>query len=226
MLSLQRGEAFDGLDSQLPVLASYEQNLQETQFSLRTIRNTSDSLIPVNSLPSEILSAVFVLTVQRGTDAICSLTLVCKLWRRIMLQTPACWARIELPISSGGDKACDRAELWAERAQSQPLHLLVWGLPLPPHAYEVFAKPSSAYEAGNTLALLMPRVHALEFTSSGVDMDQLVPWVLCYWVLYGSTGMAKELTLDIPPTGGVHVSTLNYSSGHGWLTLDAYKAFF
>ncbi|KAG8717912.1 hypothetical protein FRC09_013477 [Ceratobasidium sp. 395] len=223
---LQRAEAFDGLDSQLPVLASYEQNLQETRFSLRIIRNTSDSVTPVNSLPVEILSAIFVLAVQQGTDAICSLTLVCTLWRRITLQTSACWARIELPISSDSEEACDRAVLWAKRAQSEPLHLVVWGFLRPLNEDDEFDAEDSEYDAGYTLASLMPRVHTLEFTSGGVEMDRLVPWVLSYWVRYGSTGMAKALMLNVPPIDTVNLSAHSLSFGYNRPTLDAYKAFF
>ncbi|KAG8717913.1 hypothetical protein FRC09_013478 [Ceratobasidium sp. 395] len=223
---LQRAEAFNGLDSQLPVLASYEQNLRETRLLLRTTRNTSDSLIPINSLPVEVLSTMFVLAAQQGTDAICSLTLVCTLWRRITLQTSSCWVRIELPISSDSEEACEGAELWAKRAQSQPLHLIVWGLPLEPHEYAEFGLATNAYDAGDTLTFLMPRMHTLEFTSSGVDMNELVPWVLSYWVRYGCTRMAKKLLLDIPSEDTVNLSARNQSLGLSWPTLDAYKTFF
>ncbi|KAG8760779.1 hypothetical protein FRC12_009507 [Ceratobasidium sp. 428] len=223
---LQRSEAFDGLDSQLPVLASYEQNLQETRFLLRTTRNTSDSLIPINSLPVEVLSTIFVLAAQQGTDAICSLTLVCTLWRRITLQTSSCWARIELPISSDSEEACEGAELWAKRTQSQLLHLVVWGLPRESDEYDDFGRATSAYDAGDTLTLLMPRVHTLEFTSDGVEMDQLVPWVLSYCVRCGCAGMAKKLVLDIPSSDTVNLSARNQSLGLRWPTLDAYKNFF
>ncbi|KAG8699102.1 hypothetical protein FRC09_006836, partial [Ceratobasidium sp. 395] len=222
----QRAEAFSGLDSQLSTLASHERALQEARLSLTTARNASDNLAPINSLPIEILSAIFVSAIQRGVDEICNLTLVCKEWRQITLQAPACWSKIELPVGPNDSRAFDRVYLWAERAQSQQLHLSIWErLHMVP---EFEYGEDTVDEAADMLAPLMSRIHTMEFRAHSMEMHGFMPKLLGCWVEHGSAGTAKALKLDIPQTR----TTVHLTAGYGsamqdyGLTTDNYKAFF
>ncbi|KAG8706371.1 hypothetical protein FRC08_001111 [Ceratobasidium sp. 394] len=192
----KQAEAFANLDSQLPILALYEQKLCHARLSLNIRRNSSKYLVTIHSLPSEILDAIFILVVQQGTDTVCTLTSVCKLWRHMTLQSPACWSRIELPLGPEDDLAYNRALLWAERAQNGPLHLSVWERP---HRLKIFEyTEDDVGEAVDYLAPLMPRLCAMVFTSNGMKLDALVPALLACWVQHGCIGTAKLLELKLP----------------------------
>ncbi|KAG8771683.1 hypothetical protein FRC12_003474 [Ceratobasidium sp. 428] len=221
----QRAEVFSSFDPQLAVLPSYEQTLREARFSLRTMRNTSDSLIPISSLPIEILSTIFILVVQKGKNEICNLTLVCKLWRRTTLQTPDCWSQIEIPIGPDDYPAYDRVDLWAERAQSQPLCLSIWERP---HLQEELNYGEDEVDyAADCLVSLLPRVHTAEFQADGMEMDDLVPEILGSWVQRGSAGVAAALKIHIrPERNTVQLSTEHNSIERYGPTPDYYKTFF
>ncbi|KAG8780374.1 hypothetical protein FRC12_023124 [Ceratobasidium sp. 428] len=197
----------------------------EARFSLRAMRNTSDSLIPINSLPIEILSTILILVVQKGKNEICNLTLVCKLWRRITLQTPGCWSQIELPVGPDDYLAYSRVDLWAKRAQSHPLSLSIWERPHPLEKFN-YGEEDIDY-AADCLVSLLPRVHTVEFQSDGMEMDELVPEILGYWVQRGSAGIAKTLKIHIRlERNTVHLSINHGSIGRYGPTLDYYKTFF
>ncbi|KAG8740584.1 hypothetical protein FRC10_004121 [Ceratobasidium sp. 414] len=213
----QQAEAFAGLDSQLPFLASYEQRLHDARFSLKITRNTSQSLIPINSLPPEILDAIFILAVQQKGDAVCTLTSVCKLWRHLTLQSPACWSRIELPIGPEGDLAYERALLWAERAQNEPLYISVWERPF--HV-EDFAYGDEVARSVGYLTPLMPRVCAM-FTDGDVELDYFVNELIACWVEHGTIGTAKML--EVKARG--EAVTLE-AQGLADSTVESFKVFF
>ncbi|KAG8695504.1 hypothetical protein FRC09_009117 [Ceratobasidium sp. 395] len=243
----QRAEVFSSFDSQLAVLPSYEQTLREAQFSLRTTRNASDSLIPINSLPIEILSTILILVVQKGTNEICNLTLKSpdmplalpayssrpkKCFETDLAQleipksrTPACWSQIEIPIGPDDYLAYDRVDLWAKRARSQPLCLSIWERPHPLEEFN-YSQDDIDY-AADCLVSLLPRVHTAEFQADGLEMDDLVPEILGCWVQRGSAGIAKTLKIHIRSER----NTVQLSAEHGTIkrygpTPGYYKAFF
>ncbi|KAG9081118.1 hypothetical protein FRC06_005812 [Ceratobasidium sp. 370] len=185
-------KACAGLNSQLPFLASYEQSLEGARFSLNTTRNTSHNLTPVNSLPPEILNIIFIMAAWQKKDAVCAITGVCKLWRQTTLGCPGCWSQIELPIGPSSDwLAITRAELWAKRAQNEPLYISVWERP---HRLEdPWYSPNKTYGVVRFLTALMPRVHAMDFLDDNLDLNDLVPATLACWAEHGTVGTAKVL---------------------------------
>ncbi|KAG9091344.1 hypothetical protein FS749_016619 [Ceratobasidium sp. UAMH 11750] len=220
-----RAEAFSGLNSQLPILASYEESLKEARFSLNIARNISHNLIPINSLPLEILSTIFITASWQERDAICSITRVCKLWRQTTLSCPSCWSRVELPIEPGSDRlAFERAKLWAERAKNEPLHVLVWERPN--SVEDTWYTPYKTIEVVESLCPLMPRVRAIEFLDDILDLSDLVPATLASWAEHGTTGMAELLRLH----AGEYNDLVSIRTGNIITiintTLDEFKSFF
>ncbi|KAG8740583.1 hypothetical protein FRC10_004120, partial [Ceratobasidium sp. 414] len=190
----KQAEAFASLDSQLPVLASYEQRLHDARFSLKITRSTSQSLIPINSLPLEMLDTIFILVVQQRIDAVCTLTTVCKLWRHITLQSPACWSRIELAIGPGDALADGHAELWAKRTQHEPLYISMR------EDLDGVEEPTcgdyGVARSVNYLTPLMPRVRAITFTDR-IGLGHLVAELLICWVKHGTIGTAGILEIEV-----------------------------
>ncbi|KAG8788595.1 hypothetical protein FRC12_014400 [Ceratobasidium sp. 428] len=220
----QQAEAVFDLHSLLSALTSYEQTLQKARFSLMATRKATNGLIPINSLPIEILATIFVSVVQQGADAICNLNLVCKLWRRIALQTPACWSWIALPVGLKSHGAYDYTEVWAKRAQNQPLRLSIWEYQKLPVKFDNEVDASGML---HSLVPLMSRVYKLELEAKGVGAGELVPEILGCWVQHGSTGTAETLELDIPvKLAAVRLSADSGHLGHKWPSPDAYESFF
>ncbi|KAG8740596.1 hypothetical protein FRC10_004133, partial [Ceratobasidium sp. 414] len=191
-----RAEACAGLDSQLPFLASYKQTLKEARFSLNSTRNISPSLMPINSLPLEILRTIFTMAVWQEADSVCAITSVCKLWRRTTLECLGCWSRIELPVGPGNDYlGFRRASLWAERARNELLHVSVWERPN--SAEDLWYSDEKTSEVVEFLSSLMPRVRAIEFLDGFVDFPSLVPLTIACWVEHGTTGTAGVFRLHV-----------------------------
>ncbi|KAG8710167.1 hypothetical protein FRC08_017529 [Ceratobasidium sp. 394] len=103
---------FMDLDLDLPRLPLYEQKLQEARLRLNLARNSSQTLVLINSLPPEVLTMIFTLATQdwvnedyqcAGQEEAASasdIAGVCRLWRRVMLQSHTFWSELELASGS------------------------------------------------------------------------------------------------------------------------------
>lgn len=113
-------------------------NLQTAQITLRKIRNRSTSLIPINTLPLELLIQIFRLSARlkdpfdafmtglvhpHHPKGLFDLSHVCTHWGAVVANTPSLWSDINFDV--GFFKECNRFKLYnpitfcLERARDQ-----------------------------------------------------------------------------------------------------------
>ncbi|QRV97054.1 F-box-like protein [Ceratobasidium sp. AG-Ba] len=201
----ERDQVFAGLDSELPLLPAYEKILRNSRSSLSVTRNSSSNLVPINSLPSEIMLTILSLSVcqwifddytfVRG-EKLSSATIVsrvCRQWRKLVLGSASFWSLIELsPSGRTNAQGYERATLWVERSQRAALSVSI-----------VRSKGSGVAttsewdirELIKFLTPLMSRVRNLRVdATSGPDQNLVQSLVAC-WVQFGAPGVAKKLEI-------------------------------
>lgn len=72
-----------------------------------------------SKLPTEICSTIFTMIAERSEARTLALTLVCRSWRAIILDTPALWRRFILSRKTPSKKI----EAWLERSKGRITHL-------------------------------------------------------------------------------------------------------
>lgn len=110
-------EALSSLDSKMASLMSQREALES--HLARAVRLQS----PVQRLPCEILSSIFVIGVNETEDPlmVSTLMLVCRYWADVAVNTPVLWANIAVSTHDSLEKA--RRKL--ERSKSCPLDITV-----------------------------------------------------------------------------------------------------
>ncbi|KAJ7639370.1 hypothetical protein FB45DRAFT_425602 [Roridomyces roridus] len=108
---------------------------------VRAQRQLDSITYPVLSLPTEIVSEIFICCLPtpntrqwtRRVDGIDSkqapllLSQICCQWRRIALSTSALWKRLDINLRRRQRRACIITETWLERAHSSPLSVRLHG---------------------------------------------------------------------------------------------------
>lgn len=128
----------DHVTNELALITSYEATIQQAKSLISQARNSSTSLVPIHSLPSEILSRIFYLVVgarpcgasdNSGNNSSLPkypdfLTHVCSRWRRISIGLPMLWSHIDiLHLHSMTPGFVARAKACAARAKHAPLEI-------------------------------------------------------------------------------------------------------
>ncbi|KAG9087344.1 hypothetical protein FRC06_002582 [Ceratobasidium sp. 370] len=125
------------LNDQMEVLATIAAKITQSRAILRRVINTSTILVPINVLPPEILSRIFVLTVSsypptlelisHRVHPLVVIPAICTQWRRLAINTRSLWSRVDV---NGGQatepkvtRELGRVQLWLERAHGTALHL-------------------------------------------------------------------------------------------------------
>ncbi|KAG8722744.1 hypothetical protein FRC09_005758 [Ceratobasidium sp. 395] len=187
--------AFILLDTELECLAAEESSLRSTLFSLSKLRNKSETLAPINLLPSEILIEIFKLSISncshsdRG-DFPYNLVNTCTSWRQIVLEIPYFWTHIDV----GPGVPWGLSKLMLERAKTNPLHLHIDEHEIPRWAHP---KPDEAYRPDpllRDLASILHRVHTLELSSDNLEGD-FVGRMINLWLGHGDQDLVKRLSV-------------------------------
>ncbi|QRW11731.1 F-box-like protein [Ceratobasidium sp. AG-Ba] len=182
------------MNNQLDLLSVGEEKFAQSLAFLRRTRNISQTLVPINRLPAEILATVFELTVsghkfassiERGAqiNPMATIPSVCQSWRQLALRTPYLWSYIDL---SGAmhTASLNRAVLWAERSRQAPVHLRL-------EKYRFFETQDLAPELKN----ISTRAASFTFTSYSDEI-----YVRDLFNQYNSSGRSDTLkTIDIGP---------------------------
>lgn len=199
----------DRIASAIPLTTPFEAKLSEAKLAISQAKNRFPSLVPIHSLPSEIL--VRILHLAAGTfekTFTCGLryrrservpiprypdllTRVCIRWRQLMLNTPAFWAHIDLvPIRPDSDGFLARAEAYVARAGNLPLDI---------HYYcsAFYVTPDKCDIEGvlNAMTTYGPRIKSLYLDThkgSGGLGDLILQW--CYMDF--SPGTFTELIVE------------------------------
>ncbi|KAG8731433.1 hypothetical protein FRC12_019724 [Ceratobasidium sp. 428] len=179
--------AFVLLDSKLGSLAAEENALRTSRCSLSALRNKSKTLAPINMLPPEILTRIFLLSLSTNCgheDPIAfshNFVGTCAHWRQLALGTSYFWTHIDV----GPNISEKLNKLMLERAKTHPLHLHIFNYKLSETNYD----PNSLLE---DLQPLMRRLHSLElFNFEGTFVGSMVK----LWLEHGDEHLVKLLSI-------------------------------
>ncbi|KAF8596984.1 hypothetical protein BDV93DRAFT_610613 [Ceratobasidium sp. AG-I] len=132
------------INAQVSLASTYDKQLQKAWGCLSRIRNHSIKLVPINLLPPEILSDIFVLA--NPTRDVCvghllpankppkptcldAILSVCAYWRRQAFDTPLLWSHVDLVVAGTWRyKFQARAESRIEHSGNTPLEFHILGV--------------------------------------------------------------------------------------------------
>lgn len=202
-LNCLREKAYADLGLELPSLPSLEQALQSSRSSLNLARNSSYSLVPVNSLPSEILHMIFSLANQKWLSedyiyvgnleeaSVTTLSSVCSSWRSLMLQSGEFWSQLQFTlVGPSSTPHLKQATLWAKRSGDGPLDICV-SEGETEYEQETTISDWDINRAILSLTPLMPRVRRLEIHAPSLFSRHLIHRLVACWVQNGTIGMAS-----------------------------------
>ncbi|KDN45719.1 hypothetical protein RSAG8_04803, partial [Rhizoctonia solani AG-8 WAC10335] len=198
----------DRISSELSLLGTFTETLEKPRALIARSQNSSRCLVPVNSLPPEILTHIFGLVVRSerevcaGSDHVAShwgicthqppdlLALVCVQWRNLLLQHPTFWSRINLVHSDlVGWSYIPHAKVWAQRSDPTPLdiHVMIEGS---------CGDPDEETALTDFLASVANRqLGSLSFTLSCVD-DLKETAFLNRYLLNWALGILRKLVIE------------------------------
>ncbi|CAE6363359.1 unnamed protein product [Rhizoctonia solani] len=131
--------------SEASIVSGLGLKLQAARATINWARNCSNHLVPVNTLPPEVLSRIFQYALgpnnignmhrhprlnrtsdSRNTISSEVLSHVCSYWRKVALNSPHLWTRIDLsPCRAVSANLLPRSENFALRAGGMPLEIYV-----------------------------------------------------------------------------------------------------
>jgi hypothetical protein len=210
-------DTYVNINAELGSLAVDEQRLWKARTALKGLRNKSSVLSPVNLLPPEILSGIFIIAVDadrasraamvkpqedgekpaaptrsntpRRADLATIISSVNIHWRRLAVRTRVLWAHIDL--GEGGartDPPLSRPKLWLERARGAPLYVSV----------NTTGPAASIIDAWGILPLL--RSHESHFRALDLALDSVdeVHAALARWLDEGDPNSLRSLAISVP----------------------------
>ncbi|KAG8678251.1 hypothetical protein FRC09_019988, partial [Ceratobasidium sp. 395] len=180
-------DTYVNINAELGSLLADEQRLWRTRIKLQGLRNKSSVLSPVNLLPPEILTDIFIMAVDadrasraagnqrsqeegeastppriRRADLATVISSVNIHWRRLAVRTRALWAHVD--FGEGGARTNTpfaRAKLWLERAKGAPLYVSI----------NTTGRAAKIIDAWGILPLLRP--HDTHFRSLDLALNSL-----------------------------------------------------
>ncbi|KAG8795833.1 hypothetical protein FRC12_008986 [Ceratobasidium sp. 428] len=180
------------LADRLSPLSVAEHKLRESLAFLCRTRNTSQSIVPINKLPAEILSRVFEcvhsqqdcvdnINVDLRLSPLAVLPSVCASWRQVALDTPPLWTHLDF-FGENGSYSTSRITLWLQRARHAPLHLHF-------KRYRFFEDEGLTTETGNMLS------RAGSFTFESESSESLFKETLDLYNKNGRSDRLKAITI-------------------------------
>lgn len=211
-----REEMYVNINAELASLAIDEQRLWRARTTLKGLRNKSSVLTPVNLLPPEVLTHIFIVAVEAdrksraerarkpreegGTnkqsthphalhrpDLATVISSVNVNWRRQAVRTRSLWSHIHL--GEGGaltEPPFARAKLWLERARGAPLYVTI------------NTTGAQVIDAWGMLPLL--RTHETHFSSLDLALNTVddVHAALARWLNEGAPKSLETLAISVP----------------------------
>ncbi|KAH7332725.1 hypothetical protein B0J17DRAFT_632021 [Rhizoctonia solani] len=204
------------LASESQMLPLLEAKLKEASVAINSARNMSNHLVPINSIPPELLAHTFHLLLGwqfRAKRTLGSLdgenpnysqilSHVCSHWRRIAVNSCSLWTHIELrTLDSANQGLIDRARTYATRAGSLLLYIRLTDPPNP-------GGPRYAH-AANLNTFFVPfaaRVRSLELVLQNNNPHRVQHSTLSAFLNYCIPGIFTELItnkrcITFGPTG-------------------------
>jgi hypothetical protein len=179
------------------------EKLKRAEFSLVKIHNRSKKLVPINSLPLELLTRFFTLACGAGCTwnsdqsifgvathqsqrTLLALTHVCVGWRNISIGTRSLWSHVDFIYhgpNDNGDNISNNARLWLERARDAPLSIHI--------------SMTSHYNKhmSTTFADILPHLQtASSFCIGPTRSERLLQEGLGFWLTNGAPGAVQTLS--------------------------------
>lgn len=208
--------------NELPLLASHETKIKQAKSIISQARNSSPSIVPINSLPPEILARVFRLVLHmqscyfdRPRKAVTYVGFAmhtCSRWRRIATSASELWTHVDLTPHGRSRQLLARASTFVARAASIPLHL---------HVVDCRSDdPSPDTDLNDFCASIAPRIQSLDI-STPADLGEVhrsvlrsccvnsVPGTLTHITLSGDTRRTYTTLLD-DPENPAHISRVDH----------------
>ncbi|KAG8684396.1 hypothetical protein FRC08_013714, partial [Ceratobasidium sp. 394] len=124
----------DKVRSVVDSIALVENKIHNSRAVLNGSLNQSPARVPINSLPSEILSRIFSIAVSSTAcfpppghrDAMLDIPLVCARWHQIAMNTLSLWSHIDVrvgPSASARVSSFNRLQVFMDRCRGMPIHL-------------------------------------------------------------------------------------------------------
>ncbi|QRV74346.1 pyrolysin [Ceratobasidium sp. AG-Ba] len=144
----------------------------------RTV-NMSATLVPVNTLPSEVLAQVFMHSMPELEDSLGEIQIthqasviasVCSRWRKLSIATPSLWSCINVVRRDSLDHQryfFKLVGIWLERASGAPLHLYIRDAQRPDHA-------ERELDLVSLLKPWLPRIATLHLYESSLSLCESI----------------------------------------------------
>ncbi|KAG8724831.1 hypothetical protein FRC09_013531 [Ceratobasidium sp. 395] len=204
-------QAFIQLGAQLESLAAEEYTLSTARLSLSVLRNRSETLVPINILPPETLTQIFMLSVSNCREHHRSFPYAfantCVYWRQLALDTPYFWTHVDI----GPDIPGQLSQLMLERAKTNPLHFHMYDNKTFRHGsptWDNVGWEDPNWEDLDSVGLYYEdplvqlfgnfahRVHTLELSSNDLGGD-FFAYVTKVWLDRGDKDLAKSLSISL-----------------------------
>ncbi|CAE6476133.1 hypothetical protein ACGC1H_003217 [Rhizoctonia solani] len=208
-------ETFVAINSELASLAMDEQRLWKARAALKGLRNRSSILSPVNLLPPEVLTDIFLKAVEvdrtsraalarrvleqgdnqaimarlKRPDMATVISSVNIYWRRLSVRTRELWSHIDLGESGAlTDAPFAKAKLWLERSKGAPLYLTI----------NTTGAAAKIIDAWGILPLLRGHETHLRSLDLALNTVDEVHAALARWLNEGGPRSLSSLTISIP----------------------------
>ncbi|QRW03327.1 F-box-like protein [Ceratobasidium sp. AG-Ba] len=203
--------------------------LERGDISVKRVHNLSKKLVPIRSLPDEIMARIFALTFDKCTflsadrppdrnrrcfRALLTINKVCSNWRRIALGNPLLWNHVDMVDRGTLNDEAGTTGLWLERAIGTQLSIQV----------SIDRDVEDCRDRGSFRWLLpyFGSVSSLALLHFGGTKS--LHKALEYWWDNGSPGSVKDLTVYGPQTRGLR-DQFKYLEDTSSFTKDTINSF-
>ncbi|KAG8763609.1 hypothetical protein FRC11_000547 [Ceratobasidium sp. 423] len=152
-------ESAQQVNRELVLAESYDAKMQKAKLAIKITRNYAFSIVPINSLPPEILTRIFRIASNGDPSCIDHLAAVCSRWRSVSLGTCSLWTRIDYRpniLNWRFRELLARAELHVSRSGQLPLDVHISA------ASELYAKHAYGTALGDFCRKIAPYTQSLE----------------------------------------------------------------
>ncbi|KAG8738919.1 hypothetical protein FRC10_006388 [Ceratobasidium sp. 414] len=192
------------IHTERPSAEEISHKLKGADLALNRTHNRSIKLVPVHSLPREILTSIFAFAcAQRAFVApqaptppnyqkfrtLLTITHICSNWRWIAINTATLWTHVDMIESGYLSSRSKLEELWLTRACHSPLSVQV--------SIEETVQSPFVVGALDRLRPHLHRVYSLDFQSESTYISPLKSGLL-YWLKNGCPGTVQQLSLTGP----------------------------
>ncbi|QRW13364.1 tigger transposable element-derived protein 6 [Ceratobasidium sp. AG-Ba] len=192
---------FQTFDQELQNTPAYVSKLHKAHAALAVARNHSRKLVPINSLPREVLTRIFgIVTGFRredpcpflGTESLHrpdSLSEVCSFWNQLVKSTPSLWSCIELVVSRRMQpNSYALASQFLRFSNGVPLSIRLVG--------RSYIEPEELNTLLEWLSSVVKRTYRLEACARSFDASHLRAILAC-WLEHGNPWSLKEMDLGL-----------------------------